>query len=86
MIMSNYLIKNYPEYYKYLNKDTMIWISPVEHFGRGWGKKLEDEDNKIKVCVDQSGIYNILVIGTRKDPLATKNWKGAERKKESKDA
>ena len=73
-----------PDYYKFLNKDTMVWVSPVEHFGRGWGKHMGDEENKIKVCVDQDGIYNILVIGTRKDALATKYWKGPERLKESK--
>lgn len=73
-----------PDYYNFLNEDTMVWISPVEHFGRGWGKYVDGVDNKIKVCVDQDGIYNILVIGTRKDADAAKHWKGTERLKESK--
>jgi len=73
-----------PDYYKFLNKDTMVWVSPVEHFGRGWGKYADGSENKVKVCVDQDGIYNILVIGTRKDSIATDNWNGTEVLKESK--
>lgn len=68
-----------PDYYKYLNKDTMVWVSPVEHFGRGWGRQEDNNANEITICVEEPGIYNILVIGTRKDRNASEAWKGTER-------
>jgi hypothetical protein len=66
-----------PDYYKFLNKNDMVWVSPVDHFGRGYGKTNESQ-TQIEVIVDTSGTYNILLIGTRKDLIASKNWGGVE--------
>jgi len=66
-----------PSYFKYLNKDSQVFVNPQNHFGSGYGNI---EDNKLLIETDKDGEYNILVIGTRKDEDAEKAWDGAERK------
>ena len=67
---NNYI--DLPNYYQYLNKDSLVWVSPVKHFGRAWG---EVEDNrKVKIVAEEKGIYNILVFGDRKDETAVKDF------------
>jgi hypothetical protein len=67
---NNYI--DLPNYYQYLNKDSLVWVSPVKHFGRAWG---EVEDNrKVKIVAEEKGIYNILVFGDRKDETAIKDF------------
>ena len=61
-----------PDYYQYLNKDSLVWVNPVNHFGRAWG---EVEDNKkVRIVVDKKGTYNILIFGDRKDETAMKDF------------
>tara|TARA_B110000259_G_scaffold188491_2_gene248206 strand:+ start:14502 stop:16676 length:2175 start_codon:yes stop_codon:yes gene_type:complete len=61
-----------PDYYQYLNKDSLVWVNPVNHFGRAWG---EVEDNKkVRIVVDKKGTYNILIFGDRKDEVAMKDF------------
>ena len=68
---------NLPDYYKYLNKDDMVWVYPKEHFGSGYG--VVDENQEIlTIYADSDGEYNVLLIGTRKDKFATEFWKGTE--------
>ena len=62
-----------PDYYKYLNENTRIWINGIEHFGRAYGKISEDE-TKLLVTCEKVGKYQILCIGTRKDPDATEHF------------
>jgi hypothetical protein len=66
-----------PDYYKYLNENSTVKISPVGHFGRAYGKIDENQDNLI-ICADQDGSYNILLMGTRCDEFALKGWHGVE--------
>jgi len=66
-----------PDYYRYLNKDDMVWTSPVRHFGNAYGVVTPDQ-KCLEVCATQDGCYNVLLIGTRKDPIATRNWTGIE--------
>jgi len=67
-----------PDYYRYLNKDDMVWISPVGHFGRAYGE-VNKLQTQINIQVDTSGEYNILCVGTRKDEFAISSWDGVER-------
>ena len=61
-----------PDYYQHLNKDSLVWVNPVNHFGRAWG---EVEDNKkVRIVVDKKGTYNILIFGDRKDEVAMKDF------------
>jgi len=64
------------DYHPYLNGNEMIWISPVGHFGAGYGN-VDKDKNELIITVNNKGKYNILLICTRIDP-ATKLWKGVE--------
>ena len=65
-----------PDYYNHLNENNQIWVNPVEHFGIGYGKIIE---NTLEIHCNVDGNYNVLLIGTRKDEIAITNWKGVER-------
>ena len=68
--------KNYidlPDYYNYLNKDSLVWVNPVKHFGRAWGE-VNKNGKKVKIVTDKKGIYNILIFGDRKDETAMKDF------------
>ncbi len=60
-----------PDYFKYLNENVQVWISPKGHLGRAYGK-INKEFSKIIIIADTDGVYNVLVIGTRKDKCAKK--------------
>ena len=47
--------------------DAQVYVSPIKHFGRGWGETCE---GNLLVTVESEGLYNILVIATRIDPDA----------------
>jgi hypothetical protein len=64
-----------PDYYKFLNKNDMAWISPVDHFGIGHGK-VNAEQTSLDIKTNENGLYNVLLIGTRKDKLAEENYLG----------
>jgi hypothetical protein len=60
-----------PDYFKHLNASPQAWISPVDVLGVA-SAKVNLTRVEIKATVD--GTYNLLVIGTRKDPIAKKYW------------
>jgi len=64
-----------PSYYKHLNKCNMAWVYPNNHFGNGYAR-IDIEKNTLNITTETDGCYNILLMGTRCDPIATKNWKG----------
>jgi hypothetical protein len=66
-----------PSYYRHLNKNDMVWISPYRNFGSAYGEVTADQCCLI-VCSNQDGCYNVLLIGTRKDELAESMWTGPE--------
>ena len=66
-----------PDYYQYLNEDDMVWVSGVDNYGKGYGVVNEDQTT-LTVYTDSDGEYNVLLIGTRKDETAVKNFKGIE--------
>ena len=55
----------------------MVWVNPVNHFGRGYGN-VNDEQTELTITTDTDGLYNVLLIGTRKEEIATNNFKGVE--------
>jgi hypothetical protein len=61
-----------PDYFQFLNKDSLVWVNPFKHFGRAWGEVKDDK--KIKIVAEQKGVYNILVFGDRKDEAAMKDF------------
>ena len=66
-----------PDYYKHLNKDSQVWVNPVDNLGRAFGI-INKSLSKVKVTTSDPGNYNILIIGTRKDKAALDFWKGVE--------
>ena len=42
----------------------MVYVSPIKHFGRGWG---ETSHSSLLVTADGEGLYNVLVIALRID-------------------
>jgi len=66
-----------PEYYRYLNENSQVWINPVDNLGRAFGI-VNISATKVKITTSDPGKFNILVVGTRKDKAAIKAWKGVE--------
>ncbi|MGG3891997.1 tail fiber protein [Metabacillus fastidiosus] len=66
-----------PDYFQYLNKNVDVWVNGYEHFGRAFGKVIDD---KLLITCEKSGIHKVLVIGTRDDDNV-QDWyiKGVER-------
>ena len=69
-----------PEYYRYLNENSQVWINPVNNLGRAFGI-VNISATKVKITTSDPGKFNVLVIGTRKDKAAVEAWKGVEIKK-----
>lgn len=75
-------VVNLPDYYRFLNENSQVWVSPLDHFGRGYGKTNE-QDTKILIRADRDGLYNVLVVATRKDEIALEfDKKGVEYQRE----
>ena len=64
----------------FLNKNDMVWVNAVDHFGRAYGT-VNQEQTEINITADTDGIYNVLLVGTRKDPTVLRHFKGVEIKK-----
>ena len=60
-----------PNYWKHLNENPQIWINPVNHFGIAYGE-INEDISSLTVFANSVGKYNILLIGTRKDPTIKK--------------
>ena len=67
-----------PDYHKYLNDNSMAWVYPADHFGEGHAK-LDDTKENLIIKTNKDGCYNVLLIGTRCDDVALRDWKGIER-------
>lgn len=66
-----------PDYFKHLNENPQVWITPVNVLGTF---RSECDLETVDIYVSEDGIYNVLVIGTRKDTIAVDHWetKGVE--------
>jgi hypothetical protein len=66
-----------PDYYKHLNTDDQVWVTPQGHFGTGYGI-VNSEQTTVTIHANMDGEYNVLLIGTRKDFDAVHHWQGVE--------
>jgi hypothetical protein len=66
-----------PDYYKFLNENDQVWVSPVCHFGSAYGI-VDPSQSCVNFTSNCDGDYNVLVIGTRKDVDAMNGWRGVE--------
>jgi len=76
-IVNGTAVVNLPSYYKYLNENDQIWVTPQGHFGIGYGT-INVEQTQLTVHGNADGEYNVLLIGTRKDFDAVHHWQGVE--------
>jgi hypothetical protein len=67
-----------PDYYKYLNCNEHISLSPINNFGNGYGL-IDETQSCVNFTTDTDGEYDVLIIGTRKDKDVQFHWKGVER-------
>ncbi|NQT90825.1 MAG: hypothetical protein HQ558_06180 [Candidatus Omnitrophica bacterium] len=58
-----------PGYFKHLNENVQLWVSPVRHFGRAYAE-TDKAMAKIYIKAERDGSYNVLAVGTRKDKTA----------------
>jgi hypothetical protein len=66
-----------PSYYKYLNTDDQVFVTPQGHFGTGYGT-VNEPQTQVNVTSNLDGEYNVLLISTRKDWDALHAWNGVE--------
>jgi hypothetical protein len=66
-----------PNYYKFLNENDQVWVSPVCHFGSAYGV-IDNCQSCVGITSNCDGEYNVLVIGTRKDKDAKDGFLGVE--------
>jgi hypothetical protein len=69
-----------PSYYKFLNCNDHVHVSPTKHFGKGYGV-MDQQQTKVELVADTDGEYDVILIGTRKDKAVQNHWKGVERLK-----
>jgi hypothetical protein len=66
-----------PSYYKFLNENDQIWVTPQGHFGIGYGE-INEIQTEVTIFANTDGEYNVLLIGTRKDHDIQHHWQGVE--------
>jgi hypothetical protein len=66
-----------PDYYKFLNEDDQIFVTPQGHFGTAYGV-IDSCQEYVNFVSNVDGDYNVLIIGTRKDADAIDNFTGVE--------
>jgi len=70
-------IVSLPDYYKFLNCNDQVWITPKNHLGVAYGN-VNTQQTEINIKSNCDGSYYVLLIGTRKDDAAKKAWRGVE--------
>ena len=66
-----------PDYYKFLNEDDQVFVTPKNHFGSAYGV-VDSGQTCVSFTSNCDGEYNVLIIGTRKDIDAKNGWLGVE--------
>jgi hypothetical protein len=66
-----------PNYFKHINENPQVWVieDQTDNDNIGFGKgKVDDKLETVTIKVNEEGTYNIMIIGTRKDPLMIEYW------------
>ena len=66
-----------PDYYNLLNGNDQVYVNAKSHLGYGFGI-INSDQTKVEITTNTDGVYNVLIIGTRKDKLALDSWNGTE--------
>lgn len=72
-----------PNYWPFLNENPQVWVAPKGHSGQAYGE-VDTKLTTLSITCAQTGEYNVLLIGTRKDDIAKAWWdeRGEEKKAE----
>jgi hypothetical protein len=62
-----------PDYFAYLNEDVQVWVSGRKTFARAYAEFLE-RSNEVLVIAEEDAVFDILVVGTRKDEDARNHF------------
>jgi len=54
------------DYWCHLNENPQVWVSRKDGFGHGYGS-VDEEKSTLTVTCEFQGLYDVLLIGTRKD-------------------
>ena len=76
-ITNNKHVIQLPDYFFYLNENPQVWVRPENVFSKSYGN-FSESTNSLNIYTERDGIFNILVIGTRKDSIALENWNKGE--------
>jgi hypothetical protein len=76
-IVNGQAVIELPSYYKFLNENDQMWITPQGHFGIGYGE-INEIQTEVTIFANTDGEYNVLLIGTRKDHDIQHHWQGVE--------
>jgi hypothetical protein len=68
-----------PDYYKFLNCNDQVWITPKNHLGVAYGD-VNATQTEINIKSNCDGSYYVLLMGTRKDDAAQK-FRGVEQER-----
>jgi len=60
-----------PDYFNYLNGNPQVWVTAFKHFGQAYG---EVKGEQLIITANKPGLYNVLLIGTRKDEIAMRDF------------
>ena len=63
------------DWFEFLNGETTVFVSPMRHFGAGWGETV---GNTLNITANAGGEYNVLVFGVRRDEAAMSDTVGVE--------
>jgi hypothetical protein len=56
-----------PDYFQHLLENCLVVVSPFKHFGAAWGETSTDGSNKLYLTCSAPGLYNVFLMGDRKD-------------------
>ena len=56
-----------PDFFQHLLESCLVVVSPFKHFGPAWGETSTDGSNMLYLNCSVPGIYNVLLMGDRKD-------------------
>ena len=67
------VVTDLPSYWKFLNENPRMWIQPKGMFAQAYGE-VSSSLKQFSVTMEKAGSYDVLLIGTRKDIVATSHW------------
>ena len=67
------VVTDLPDYWQYLNENPRMWIQAQGKFAQAYGE-VSSSLKQMKITMEKSGSYDVLLIGTRKDVVASSYW------------